>query len=222
MIYGYPVMLNVRGRRVVVVGGGGVAARKVADLLEAGAEITVISPALHPEISAIGDRIEIRLSPYTPGMLAALLAHEKRPMLVFAATDSPEVNRQVADDARELGIPVGVADDSADGDFTSMAAFRRGSITLAVATDGTSPALAAHLREKLEAAVGMEYATLAAWLAELRPLVREQATPAARRDLWRAILASPALDRLRAGDEAGARAIIDGLVAQWLNESGKS
>ena len=58
-----------------------------------------------------------------------------------------------------------------------MATVRRGEITLAVATDGASPALAAHLREKLEAAIGEEYATLADWLGELRPLVRETVTP---------------------------------------------
>jgi precorrin-2 dehydrogenase/sirohydrochlorin ferrochelatase len=210
MTSGYPLLLDLRGRRVVVVGGGGVAARKVGDLLETSAHITVISPALHHDLAALGDQIEVRLIAYEPGILAEL-----RPLLVFATTDSPEANRQVAAEARELGFLVSVADDSVDGDFSSMAAVRRGSITLAVATDGASPALTAHLREKLEAAVGEEYTTLAGWLGELRPLIRGKATLEARRDLWQAIIASPALERLRAGDEAGARAIIDKLVAQF-------
>ena len=69
--------------------------------------------------------------------------------------------------------------------------------------------------------VGEEYAILVGWLGDLRPLVRARVKPEARRrDLWRAILASPALDRLRSGDEAGARAIIDALIAQAIQESG--
>ncbi|MFN8560855.1 MAG: hypothetical protein U0703_04340 [Anaerolineae bacterium] len=100
-----------------------------------------------------------------------------------------------------------------------MAVVRRGAITLAVATDGASPALAAHLRAKLEAAVGEEYATVADWLGALRPQVRATGTPESRRDLWRAILDSPVLDLLRAGDEAGARAIIEALIASINTES---
>lgn len=210
----YAIALNLRGRRVMVVGGGRVAARKVRGLLDAGAEITVISPALHPDIAALGDRIDVQQASYAPGMLAAI-----QPLLVFAATDSREVNRQIAEEARALEILVSIADDGVASDFASMAIVRRGAITLAVATDGGSPALAAHLRAKLEAAVGAEYATLADWLAELRPQIRMTGTPDTRRDLWQAIIDSPALDLLRAGDEAGARAIIDRLIADMHNES---
>ena len=210
----YPILLNLRGRRVVVIGGGRVAARKAADLLDAGALITLISPALHPDLAALAERLDVRLTAYQPGMLADL-----RPLLVFAATDSALGNQQVAAEARDLGLLVSLADDGSAGDFASMAAIRRGEITIGLATGGASPALAAYLREKLEAVVGEEYATLARWLGELRPLVRAQVSPEARRrDLWRAILASPALDHLRAGDEAGARAIIDQLVTQAVEE----
>jgi len=215
----YPILLDLRKRHVVVIGGGSVAARKVSGLLEAGAQVTVISPALHPDLAAFGDRIEVHDSTYAPGMLTNMMQWDIVPLLVFAATDSCEVNQQVAGEARELGILVGVADDGGAGDFASMATVRRGAITLAVATGGASPALAAHLREKLEVAVGTEYATLADWLAELRPSVRATGTPETRRDMWRAIIASPALDRLRAGDEAGARAIIDGFIASTSSES---
>lgn len=210
----YPILLDLRERRAVVVGGGRVAARKIRGLLEAGAQVTVISPTLHPDLVALGNRIDVQQTAYAQGMLT-----KQRPLLAFAATDSREVNQQVADEARALGILVSVADDGAAGDFSSMATVRRGTITLAIATDGASPALAAHLREKLEAAVGEEYATLVDWLSELRPLVRTSGNPETRRDLWRAILASRALDRLRAGDEAGARAIIDKLIANMNNES---
>ncbi len=210
----YPVMLKLNGRRVVVIGGGWVAARKVTDLLEVDAQITVISPTLHPILDALGNRIQHLQTVYAPGMLANL-----HPFLVFAATNSHEVNQQIADEAHDLGVLVSITDDGSAGDFTSMAAIRRDPITIALSTGGTSPALSVHLREQIESVVGIEYVTLARWLGDLRPLVRDQVKPEARRrELWQAIIASPALDRLRSGDQAGARAIIDALVQQAINE----
>lgn len=210
----YPILLDLRDRPVVVIGGGRIAARKIAGLLEAGARVTVISPALHPQIAALGDQITVRLTAYQPGMLAEL-----RPLLVFAATDSRAVNQQVAGEARALGILANVADEGADGDFTNMATFRRGAITIGIATGGASPALSAHLRARIEAVIGDEYAILARWLGDWRTQVRQNVPAEKRRDLWRAILDSPALDQLRAGDEVGARAIIEALIAGVHHES---
>ena len=219
----YPILLDLRERCVVVVGGGAVAARKVTDLLGAGAQITVISPTLHPNLAALGDRIEVHQIGYAAGMLTNMIQWDMNLLLVFAATDSREVNDLVVEEAHSLNILVSAADDGdADGgsDFTSMATIRRGEITIAMATGGASPALAAHLRAKIGTEIGEEYATLAGWLGELRPLVRaEVASETGRRDLWRAILNSPVLDRLRAGDDAGARAMIDASVEQAIAES---
>jgi siroheme synthase-like protein len=96
-----------------------------------------------------------------------------------------------------------------------MAAIRRGKITLAASTDGASPALAAHLRRRLELAIGEEYGILADWLAELRPLVQKHIpTQEARRLFWQSILESSALEHLRQGDELAARREINHLLAQ--------
>jgi siroheme synthase-like protein len=116
-------------------------------------------------------------------------------------------------EAQALAILVGSSE--GEGDFASMAAVRRGTITLAVATDGASPSLAAHLRERLEASVGEEYGVLADWLAELRPLVKQHVpSQSARRALWQAIIASPVLERLRQGDVRSAREIVNQLLAE--------
>jgi siroheme synthase-like protein len=219
MAHGYPILLELRGRPVLVVGGGRVASRKVADLLAAGAEITLISPTLHPDLEALGDRIDVIRAAYQPGAITEMIQWDYDPLLVFAATDSREANEQVMDEAYTLRLLVDVADAPETGSFTSMATIRRGSITLALATGGASPALAAHLRERLETEIGAEYVTLSGWLRDLRPKVRARGTPDTRRDLWRAIVASPALALLRAGDEAGARAIIDALVEQFKANS---
>lgn len=213
---GYPILVNVEGRRVVVVGGGKVGARKVSDLLIEGAAITVISPQVGAVIEAIGERIEVQRMEYAAGMLA-----EIRPMLVFACTNSPEVNAQVAEEARALGILCNRTDDGKAGDFSNMAKIERGEITIGLATGGAAPALAAFIREMLAASIGNEYAALARIFADLRPKIQEQIDPGTRAGLWQAILRSAVLNHLRDGDEAGARAIIDRLIAEANNESGE-
>ncbi len=210
----YPILLNLRGRHVVVVGGGTVAARKVADLLAAGALVTIISPTLHDDLAAQGEQITARLTAYESGML-----NEIDPLLVFAATNSEVVNQQVAQDARALGMLVNTTSDGKAGDFTNMATIQRGEITIGLATGGASPALAAHLREQIENTVNKEYDTLVRWMGELRPVVKAKVPMEKRAALWQAILESSVLAHLRDGDEAGARAIIDTLIRNAANES---
>ncbi len=208
----YPILLLLEGRRVVVVGGGQVAARKIADLLAAGAQVAVISPTLTEALHALVGKGAIfwHEEHFTSGKL-----RELKPLLVFAATDSPAVNAQVIADAHAAGVLVSAVDDTPGGDFSNMAAVHRGRVTLAVATDGASPALAAHLRRRMEMAIGEEYEVLADWLAELRPIVlRNLHSPEARRALWQAILDSSVLKLLRHGDEIAARREINRLLAE--------
>jgi len=208
----YPVLLHLDGRQAVVVGGGQVAVRKVTDLLAAGAHVAVISPAITALLQRLVD--EGRVNWHKADYATALL-HELRPFLVIAATDSAVVNAQVIADAHDLGVLVSAIDNIPGSDYSSMAAVRRGKITVAAATDGASPALAAHLRRRLELLIGDEYEIVADWLAELRPVVQKHIpSPEARRILWESILDSPILDHLRQGDEWAARREIDCLLAE--------
>src|SRR5262249_50746966 len=198
MANGYPVMLNLEGRACVVLGGGEVAARKVAGLLAADARVTVISPVLHPHLERLvaENAIVVRRMAYAPGALFNLDM-----VLLFAATDSATVNRRAAEEARALGALVEIADSGAEGDFQNMAVIQRGPITVGVSTGGASPVLAAHLRDRVEKIIGTEYAVLASWMAELRPQVRQNVhTPADRAALWNRILSSSILDVLRRGN----------------------
>ncbi len=210
---GYPILMRLKGRRCVVVGGGKVAARKVSGLLEAGAQVIVISPQFDESLITLAaqGRIEARQTAYTSGMLAEL-----RPLLVFAATNSAEVNQQVVDEAHTLNILVDAVDNADNSDFTNMAVIRRGAITVGIATGGASPALTAQLKARVSAVIGEEYAVLARWLAELRPLVQQRVlSETERAAFWREVLDSAVLDALRGGDETGARAIIDRLWAEY-------
>jgi precorrin-2 dehydrogenase/sirohydrochlorin ferrochelatase len=145
----YPIFMDVSGSRCVVVGGGGVASRKVRGLLESGARVVVVSPEVSPEIEAMDVTVEHRS--YKPGDLAGAA-------LAFAATDRREVNAAVAREAKENGIPVNVVDRPAEGDFALPSVLRRGGLQVAVSTGGASPTLARKIRAAMEPSFGAEWA----------------------------------------------------------------
>ena len=159
----YLVNLKVEGRPVLVVGAGAVALRKVEGLLEAGARVTVVAPRICGGVERLAreGRIELRRRPYEKDDCAGAF-------LVMAATDDETVNAQVAGDAGELGILVNVADRPALCTVTLPAVVRRGSLTLAVATEGKCPAFARALREELERRYGEEYGAALDLMGELR------------------------------------------------------
>ncbi len=162
----------MEARRCVVIGGGVVAARKVAGLLAARAAVTVISPQLVSELEqrvAAGE-VQVVRRPYQPGDLEGAA-------LVIAATADPAVNRAVWEEASRRGCLINVVDDPAHSNFIVPAVVRRGEITVAVSTGGASPALARRLRERLAATIGPEYGILADLLAELRPALLARCAP---------------------------------------------
>jgi len=210
---GYPILLNLGNRSVVIVGGGRVAARKVEALLEAGARVTVISPCLNDALAAqaaIGT-IEHIASNYTAGMLADL-----HPTLVFAATDSAEVNRAAADEADQLGVLVNVADDPTASNFGNIVTVQRPPFTAALATNGASPALAARLKARLEQAITDEDAVFARWLSELRPLVKMRLQGQINREgFWHALIESDAATLVRDGNWDAAYNVAERLLHKW-------
>jgi precorrin-2 dehydrogenase/sirohydrochlorin ferrochelatase len=138
----YPVNLDLAGRRVLVVGGGEVAARKVAGLLRAGAAVTVVAPDAVPEIAQDPD-VRWHQRPYRRGEVASY-------RLAITATDDPAVNRQVARDGDAANVLVNSADDPANCSFILPAVVRRGDLQLTVSTNGRSPAFASWARRRLE------------------------------------------------------------------------
>lgn len=159
-------------RLCIVVGGGSVASRKVAGLLEAGASVTVISPVLDESIQSFAAQGLIRwiARPYQEGDLAGAF-------LVIAATDDPQVNHAIFAEAEQHHLLVNVVDDPQHSNFILPAQVRRGDLSIAISTGGASPALARRLREKLEAEIAPEYAQLIQLLAELRPKLIENFPP---------------------------------------------
>src|SRR6184192_2280598 len=206
----YPVFLDLRGRRAVVIGGGAVAEQKVHGLVGAGAHVTVVSTDVTPALGALARRnaIEHKRRPYRRGDL-------KGAWLAIAATDDRGTNGAVWAEAEQLGVPLNAVDDLEHCSFIAPAVHREGDITVAVSTAGKSPALAVRLRQRIARLVGRAEARLCELLGELRPGLAERVpdTPA-RTALWYRIVDSDVIDFVRRGDVEGARRRIDELVSR--------
>jgi siroheme synthase-like protein len=196
MAFGYPVLLELAGRRAVVVGELAVAAGKVEGLLAAGAAVTVVAtgPAAELDRLAAEPGVTVRRRGYLPGDLAGAF-------LCVAGAADPMLRSAVAAEARASGVLVNVMDDVRGCDFAAPAVVRRGDLVVAVGTGGRAPALASRLRAELGERFGPEWAELVDLVGEVRaatlgdlPELEERA----RR--WRAALDLAELERLiRAG-----------------------
>jgi siroheme synthase-like protein len=180
----------------LVVGGGAVAARKVASLLEAGAAVTVVAPSALPELRE-NPRVRWHEREYRRGEVASY-------RLAITATGVASVDGQVSHDARAAGVPVNSADDPANCTFTLPAVARRGDIQVAVSTAGRSPALASWLRTRIDATLDDSLVDLLDLLAETRAALQAEGI---RTELpgWRRALDGEVPALVAAGRHAEAR-----------------
>ena len=167
----FPAFLKLQGRRVVVVGGGPVAASKLASLRAAGADLAVVAPEVCEAIRLAG--VAIRQKAYESSDLDGA-------WFVVAAAP-PEVNRQVAQDAERRQLFVNAVDDPANASVYLGGVVRRDGVTVAISTDGAAPALAGLLREALDFMLPGDLAVWNARARELRASWRERGVPMAAR-----------------------------------------
>jgi precorrin-2 dehydrogenase/sirohydrochlorin ferrochelatase len=184
-------------RKIVVIGGGKVASRKVEALLLAGARVIVISPVLAPELEilALSGSVETLRRTYREGDLDGAF-------LAIAATDDPQVNHLVWSEAVGRNCLINVVDDPQHSNFTLPAVVHRGEMSIAISTGGSSPALARRLRERIDRMLEPEYAVLTEVMAELRPELIGNFPPGA--------------DRLQA-----AFRVIDSDILNFIKEHGR-
>lgn len=191
----YPVFLDVRGRRCIVVGGGQVAERKALSLFDAGADLAVISPSLTPALAELAGKGKITHHPrhFDEQDLAGAY-------LVIAATNDAAVNEAVARACRTAGILVNAATSPDEGTFVVPSVVERGDLLIAISTCGDSPALARKVREDLERSYGPEYGVFLEKMALLRRrLLHGAVDEDMRRKIYQAVVDSDVLYLLKAG-----------------------
>jgi precorrin-2 dehydrogenase/sirohydrochlorin ferrochelatase len=204
----YIACLKLKGRRCVVVGGGEVGLEKVEGLLACAGEVTLIAPRAVPELREYAREGSIRWEPREYAGAADL----EGAFLTIAATDDTEVNIRVWEDAERRAALVNVVDVPPLCNFILPAIVRTGPLAIAISTAGASPALAKRMKREIAALFGEEYARLAVLLGEVRGWAKDTLpTYAERRDFFEGIVngdPDPVV-LLRAGDEAGVRALIE-------------
>ena len=159
----FPIYLEIRNKKILVIGGGVVAQRKIESLLGAGANIVVVSKDLTPQIREYQEegRIAVVGREYDKALL-------EKVFMVIAATDEAELNHRISRDAMEKGLLVNAVDQPKDCNFIFPSLLKRGDLVLAISTSGKSPALAKKIRERLELEFGDEYEILLNIMGYLR------------------------------------------------------
>ncbi len=199
--YYYPIFVDLRGRKTVVVGGGPVARRKIESLLAAGAEVTLIAPEIIDDISSMTE-ITILKRSYLPGDLTGAI-------LVIAATDDMEINAQVSSDAMALGIFCNIVDIPKMCSFIVPAVVEKGPIKIAISTGGVSPALSRKLRMDIGGLIGDEYGILALIMGKIRPLVLSRGGGHENnKRIFNVLVNSELFDAIKARDRALAEKIL--------------
>jgi siroheme synthase-like protein len=199
----YPILLNIQGRKCLVVGGGPVALRKVKALLEHGADVEVVSPTFCPELNQLA----------TDGVIRAIQRDYKsedlqHTFIAIAATDDAKTNERVAAEAKRRGVLVNVVDDPKNSDFIVPSYLKRGDVIIAVSTSGRSPALARKIRSELENDFKAEYEQLAVVADEVRSELKQQGITVSS-DAWQEVLSLNSLmELLRQGKNQEAKEIM--------------
>jgi len=210
----YLIALNLHAMQVAIIGGGKVAARKIPRLLEAGAMVTVISPDADPTIVAFAKGGNIR---WEKRHYAIEFLDQANFVLVFAATDDPELNEQIRLDAQARGCWVNVASSSENSDFHNVSTVKKHLISIGISTGGTSPALLKLIKQRIEQVITDEIALLAEWLKELRQSLPDKLpTQVARQAVYNQIVESDVLSMLEDGNHEKAKQHFHEIVREHL------
>ncbi|WP_310501467.1 bifunctional precorrin-2 dehydrogenase/sirohydrochlorin ferrochelatase [Paenibacillus qinlingensis] len=193
-------MMNLAGSKCLIIGGGPIAERKLRSLLQAGAEVTVVSPTFTTGILAMEPQpnVIVKRQTYDPSIWAA--HGEARFVLVIAATNDARVNRQIAMDANGSGSLVNIVDQPELSSFILPSVVRRGKLVITVSTGGASPSAARKIAKELDNAYGDEYEIYLDFLTETRLLIQNHVKDKeARQQLFKEMLAWDLMRYIREG-----------------------
>ena len=204
-----PLFHNITDKSCLIIGGGVIATRRARVLIKAGAQLQVVAMEASPEIISLAERGggSVAIRKWQPEDIAPHLT------LIIAATDNPEINREIHHLATQHKIPVNVVTEAALCDFTFPNIIDRDPITIAVSSGSASPILAKILGERIDSLIPAGYGKLAALVGKYRQLVRSTfATVAERKMFWQKILTGSVAETIFSGNAEKA----DGLFHQAL------
>ena len=211
----YPVFLDLRGRRVVVIGGGAMGEEKVTRLMPYGAQVVVVSPDVTDEVSKLAQdgQVEWTRRLYRGGDLEGAF------IAIVADTSDDAVNQAVSEEARERNVPLNVADVTDLCTWITPSVARRGEVIVATSTGGASPALARRFREILNGTSRtpsrhelMDFADLAPLLSDARKQLLDKGIRL-NLDHWQACLTDELIDLVQAGQiEQAKQVLMDSLL----------
>ena len=185
-------MLDLRGKRAVVVGGGQVAQRKIETLLRNEAEVCVVAQELNSDLKmrVAAGKVKWIGKEYDVQDLNGAF-------LVIAATDNPTLNRQVSGDAKRKGILINAVDQPADCSFIVPSILKRGDLLITISTSGNSPMLAKKIRRTLERQFGQEYALFLNLMGRLRrEILARGFSQGENRRIFQRLVDSPILEAI--------------------------
>ncbi len=212
----FPVLLNVKDRLCLVIGGGEVALRKVKTLVELGALVRVISPEAHEGIKKLVESgtIEWDQKKYQQGDLEGAF-------LCVAATHDPEINAEVRHEANVRRVLTNVADDPEGSDYQVPSFFQDGPLVIAVSTGGASPAVARTLRRMIQSYLGSSFGQGIEMISGFRERVKAQVSDAgARVKFWEQGVTPELLEKLRQGDLEDARKALEKALSRIKSGTG--
>ena len=209
-------MMNLEGRKVLVIGGGRVASRKVMSLLESGAFVVVISPKLETQLHDLANRAKIEW--LSQDFEESLVDRYPDAALVFGTTNNREVNVRVYRTCLDRKIPCNIADVPDLCTFIVPAVITQGDLMIAVSTGGSSPALARRIRQELEQHFGPEYADMTRVMGEIRKLVLAIGMSSdENKKLFTRIVDSGLLDALKGNDKERVLEILRSILPEHVD-----
>lgn len=201
----YPVHLDIRNRKCLVVGGGDVGERKVSTLLDCGGVVTVVSPSVTASLRKLaeGGRITLHMRAYRTTDLVGMF-------IVIGATDDEVLNLKIYKDAGEQKVLCNIVDQPEACNFILPSIVHRGALVITVSTSGKSPAFARKLRLDLEKRFGMEYAEFLDLMGAVRyKLLNSGHELQDRKDRFEALIAGGLAELIRKQDKAGINRLLD-------------
>jgi len=207
----FPIFINLVNKNCLIIGGGSVAERKVADLLNYDANIILVSPRVGDKIKSWADEGLIcwRNREFAINDLDNVF-------MVFVATNDNNINQEIVKQCRSRGILVNAVDDPPNCDFFVPAVVRRNSLVLAISTEGKSPMFARKLRMHLEELIGEEYGQFVDMLGEQRQHIKQTIPDIKiRQRVFRALVNSDILDLLKAGDMERVKERMEECMSSW-------